>query len=125
MTPQQKAHKKEWTREYEKTPGQRAHRKAHKCLQRTKALALLGDRCRECGVKLVPGPICADGAAFEPHHLIQRAISGRQKIEWSWSWSKIKAELLDGCVLLCARCHRVTDGHSAEISWEKRRSYAG
>lgn len=71
---------------------------------REKALILMGRACA--------APGCSQNLheiAWGAHHKTPRAVSGRPEISWAWSWVRIRAELLNGCELLCVPCHRATN----------------
>lgn len=99
--------------EYQKTlTGKAVHARAitkNQQANRAKALELFGHTCSN--------PDCSHDLheiAWGAHHRTPRAVSGRLKINWNWSWERIKAELSNGCELLCVPCHRATD-HDALI----------
>jgi hypothetical protein len=97
----------------------RANGAAQKLSNRNKALILLGDHCPKCGAQLAAKPSCDQEIAFGAHHIIPRAISGRPRINWGWKWLRVKAELSDGCELLCVPCHRAAEEHLGSINYQK------
>jgi len=79
---------------------QRAYQREWMAKRRRKALALLGGKCVRCG--------STEDLEFDhidpttkDHRLRGRL---RQGFPWSWSWTRILAEL-DKCQLLCEPCH--------------------
>ena len=64
---------------------------------RDKALELLGGRCVLCGFKKYL-------SSLDIHHLDPSKKDPAFRWMRSWSWERLKRELV-GCVLLCKNCH--------------------
>ena len=94
---------------YLRTPGGRRHSYCKSCHNRytherfkkrkAEAIAYKGGVCADCGGTF-------HYSAFEFHHTdpTRKELTGNQLKRASWD--KVKAEL-DGCLLLCANCHRL------------------
>ena len=74
--------------------------KQRKKLYRDGAKALFGDKCSRCGYD-------KHWEVLVFHHIIPRSISGRPPARdvWRWSWSRVRDEVTEHCLLLCPTCH--------------------
>jgi len=70
-------------------------------------VGVMGGECRDCGYS-------KNYAAFEFHHLDTTQKDPKFKNLRYWSLERAKAEL-EGCVLLCANCHRERHNPDFEI----------
>lgn len=75
-------------------------------LYRDGAKTLFGDKCQRCGYD-------KHWEILEFHHIIPKSISKRPNIQQviSWSWKKVRNEILEHTTLLCPTCH-------SELHWE-------
>ena len=62
---------------------------------------IMGDKCKDCGWDELP-------ETLEFHHVIPREISGLRRMRdvVDGNWHDAREEIVNECVLLCARCHK-------------------
>jgi len=73
---------------------------------RKRALEYKGAKCQLCGYKK-----CTE--ALEFHHMGQKNFGISNK-GYTRSWEKVKKEL-DGCIVLCANCHREVENGITQL----------
>lgn len=80
--------------------------------RKTEAIQLKGGKCNDCG-QVFP-PCC-----FDFHHLdpLQDNISPSKILHYRWE--RVMKEL-EGCILLCANCHRLRHDVDGYIAHTKR-----